>query len=77
MKNKLDDMDMTNESEYRKLRGIMTYLIIFSIVLISAVLRFYDKISPDANSFIFGAIIGTMLATLHSTQKEWFNEKEG
>lgn len=63
-------------TKYRKLRGIMTYLIIFSIVSGTTILRFYDKISPEVTSFILGVIIGTMLAMLGDIQKEWFNEKE-
>lgn len=64
------------KAEYRKLRGIITYLIIFSVVVGTTILRFYDKISPDLTGIIFGFILGVMLSTLSETQKEWFNEKE-
>ena len=57
--------------EFRKLPGIMAYLVIFSVVGMTTILRYYDKISPELTSAIFGFILGVMLSTLQNAQKEW------
>lgn len=60
-----------DEDEYKRLKGILTYLVIFTVVSVTTILRFYDKISPDLTGVIFGFILGIMLGLLGNMQKEW------
>lgn len=60
-----------DEDEYKRLKGILTYLVIFTVVSVTTILRFYDKISPDLTGIIFGFILGIMLGLLGNMQKEW------
>ncbi len=61
----------TEEWENKRIKGILAYIAVFSIVAGTTILRFYDKISPDLTGVIFGFILGVMLAILHQAQKEW------
>jgi len=58
------------EYEYRHLRGVLTYLVVFAIVAAATILRLYDKISPDLTGVIFGFILGVMMSILGSIQKD-------
>lgn len=64
------------EHEYRQFRGVLTYLVVFTIVAGTTILRFYDKISPDLTGVIFGFILGVMLGILGNIQKDLLKKGE-
>lgn len=65
-----------DEDEYKRLKGILTYLVIFTVVSVTSILRFYDKISPDLTGVIFGFILGVMMSILHDIQKDLLKKGE-
>jgi len=58
------------EHEYKQLRGVLTYLVVFAAIGATTILRFNDKISPDLTGVIFGFILGVMMSILWSIQKD-------
>lgn len=64
------------EREYKQLRIVLTYLVVFAVVSATTILRFKDKISPDLTGAIFGFILGVMMAILGSLQKDLLKKEE-
>lgn len=64
------------EHEYKQLKGILTYLVVFAIMAGATILRLYDKISPDLTGVIFGFILGVMMTILGSMQKDLLKKEE-
>lgn len=64
------------EREYKQLRIVLTYLVVFAVVSATTILRFKDKISPDLTGVIFGFILGVMMTILGSLQKDLLKKEE-